>query len=74
MKRFLVFAGSHYYPSGGFDDFMTDVDQFEQARQYGLGYLKAEQSGWAHVFDVEIRKIVWKAEINYNDKIEEHIL
>jgi hypothetical protein len=71
MRRFIVFAGTFYYPGGGFEDYQTDVDEFEPARQFALGYLKANGNTWAHVFDLEQRKIVWKGHNNYGDEIKE---
>jgi hypothetical protein len=46
MKPFLVFAGSHYYPSGGFDDFEGDFDTLEEAKAK-VG--KQRDSEWAHI-------------------------
>ena len=30
---FLLFAGYHYYPSGGWNDFVGQYDTIEEARQ-----------------------------------------
>ena len=30
MKRYLLFYGANYYPSGGMDDFLTDCDSIEE--------------------------------------------
>jgi hypothetical protein len=30
-KRFMLFAGSHYYPSGGMNDYVRSFDTVEQA-------------------------------------------
>lgn len=51
MKRFLVFAGSEYYPCGGWEDFVGDYDTVEEA-------MAADTSGpgpyrWCHVVDTE---------------------
>lgn len=32
MKRYIVFAGSDYYPGGGWGDFRGDFDTLEEAR------------------------------------------
>ncbi len=31
VKRFVLFAGSDYYPSGGWDDFRSSHDTIEEA-------------------------------------------
>ena len=33
MKRYLVFKGRHYYPSGGMDDFLLDCDNIKDCKQ-----------------------------------------
>ena len=33
MKRFLVFRYRHYYPEGGWKDFVGDFDGFDQAKK-----------------------------------------
>jgi hypothetical protein len=50
VKRYLVFSGDNYYPSGGGDDFKFAYDDLEEAKK------KAEElhtptHKWAHVFD-----------------------
>lgn len=35
MKRYLLFAGDHYYPSGGIEDYMGDYDTVEEAEIAG---------------------------------------
>lgn len=51
MKRYLLFAGSVYYPDGGWDDFKDSFDTREQAieecNQWKGRY------GWAHVIDAQ---------------------
>jgi hypothetical protein len=51
MKRFLAFAGSDYYPLGGFDDFLGAFDTFSEAR----AAVKASgllDYGWGQVVDI----------------------
>lgn len=31
MKAYLLFAGSHYYPLGGVEDYIGDFDSIEEA-------------------------------------------
>jgi hypothetical protein len=46
MNRFLLFAGDHYYPLGGWDDLIGDFAALEEA-------LAAPREGrdWWHVID-----------------------
>jgi len=50
MKRFLVFYGDNYYPSGGWDDFRGDYDSMQKAervvRQMG-------HADWLQIVDTE---------------------
>lgn len=57
MKRFLVFVGSIYYPSGGMHDFVADYDTLEDA--IGKANSKVDGYSWAHVYDTQLRDIVW---------------
>ena len=34
MKRFALFAGSNYYPSGGWADFEGSFDSVEEAQKF----------------------------------------
>ncbi|AHY25121.1 hypothetical protein AVV36_gp289 [Pectobacterium bacteriophage PM2] len=60
--KFYVFAGDNYYPSGGFNDFLSKHPNIIAARQAVLEYLKSEgeySSGlWWHIYDINSNKIV----------------
>ena len=60
MKRFFVFFGHVYYPSGGWDDFAGDADTLDEAM--ALARQKAVDSDsvriWWHIFDSTEKKIV----------------
>lgn len=73
MRRFLLFAGSTYYPLGGMADFIYDFESLEKAEivghfacdVYGKIWIEEELLGkiemevdWWHVYDSEQRKIV----------------
>lgn len=47
MKRFILFAGSNYYPSGGWSDFEGSFDDLEEARKAGTG------NDWHQVVDTQ---------------------
>jgi hypothetical protein len=50
VKRFLVFAGDDYYPSGGWHDLVGDFDSLEEARNVAT---KSEKRGhWSHIIDL----------------------
>ena len=50
MKPYLVFAGSMYYPLGGWEDFRDSFDTYKEAEAVAkaLGGTR-EDSEWAHV-------------------------
>ena len=56
MKRYLLFAGEDYYPSGGAKDLEGDFDTIDEA----VNALDHEdyRDCWAHVFDLTTKKIV----------------
>lgn len=48
-KRYWLFFGDTYYPSGGMYDYAGSFDSIEDAKAYKpVGYYN-----WAHVFDTE---------------------
>ena len=55
MKRYLLFAGYDYYPSGGMGDFKNDFDTIDEAMQYA----KANKDDWQHIYDQQEHKEVW---------------
>lgn len=50
MKRYLVFVGSTYYPSGGWKDYQGSLDTLEAA----LGLAANIRGDWWHIVDTEI--------------------
>ena len=66
MKRYLLFAGSHYYPSGGFNDFIGSFDTIEECQlEKNVTETHGDKSfslyDWAHVVDGEneFKQISW---------------
>lgn len=53
MKRFLVFSGDQYYPSGGWGDFQGGYDTLEEALA-SPDYTKAD---WGHIVDAESKAV-----------------
>ena len=55
MKRYLLFAGDIYYPSGGWDDFKDSFDGVAEAiAALGAG---DRRYAWFHVVDSQTGKI-----------------
>jgi hypothetical protein len=62
VKRYLVFSFMHYYPAGGWDDFLSAHDDLDEAKEaaglatatrpMGLSYDQAE------VVDLETLEVV----------------
>jgi hypothetical protein len=48
VKRYLLFYGDNYYPSGGWDDFKGDFDSVDEAK---VAFEK-QREDWGHVVDV----------------------
>lgn len=63
MKRFLVFAGSDYYPRGPEDDFQMDFETFDTAKTVGEALL--ENHDWVEILDTAAG--VWHSKTNFRD-------
>lgn len=59
MRRFLLFAGSLYYPSGGWEDFVASYDTLLDAT-VGAAKLDADRYVymWWQIVDTETMKVV----------------
>ena len=53
MKRYLLFSGDNYYPSGGWYDFDESFDSLEGAREHIEKLKKEHHPDWAHIVDTE---------------------
>lgn len=77
MKKYLLFAGHHYYPSGGFDDFFGDFKSINDAKEwFGLNPDKISASyldHWCHVVDKDTFKIVSRFEQKFIGNISDKI-
>jgi hypothetical protein len=60
VNRYLLFAGSVYYPSGGWDDFHADHANLESAIENGKFITNGAESSydWFHIVDLETGKVV----------------
>ena len=73
MKRYMSFYGYQYYPIGGMEDFISDFESIENAKEaiqveiikkYGAD---VHNWVWAHVYDTRKREIVWSRNEGRND-------
>jgi len=56
MKQFLLFAGTDYYPSGGFGDFKSDHDTAMEAVLAAADL--DDGHDWWHVVDSQTKGVV----------------
>lgn len=59
-KRYIVFAGSDYYPCGGCLDKELSTDLLDEAVAFATKQ-SMEEYKWSHVYDVFEEKIVWES-------------
>jgi len=68
MKRYLIFGGSSYYPSGGFADLIGDADTLDEAIATAADLEKRFPQcsfggvEWWHVIDTQTRECVRESE------------
>ena len=63
MKRFLLFAGDVFYPSGGFVDFIGDFEALEDAKDKLIKWIGTGADAkylWAHIYDSETMAMVYE--------------
>ncbi len=53
MKRYILFAGSRYYPNGGCEDIVNHSDMFQDLVTYYLEKKDDECWGWANILDTK---------------------
>lgn len=52
-KRYLLFAGEYYYPSGGFHDYKGSFETINDARSNVMLH-----HDWYHIVDLDTLKII----------------
>lgn len=58
MKRYLLFAGEHYYPEGGWADFHQDFDSLREAEDKAATF--GHGIDWWHIVDSQTKdRVVW---------------
>jgi len=66
MKRYWIFYGDHYYPSGGIGDFAIWFDTLEEAKEYLL--TTDDRYEWYSVVDTQTIDAAGPKEVAYADK------
>ena len=59
LKRYLLFGGDNYYPSGGADDLLGDYETVDLANEDAGNN---DSIDWFHVLDIETGEIVSDSE------------
>ena len=54
MKRYLIFAGDHYYPCGGMHDFLFDVDEI---KSIGVELIKFYEDKYKDYYNRDVESI-----------------
>jgi len=57
VKRYLLFSGTDYYPSGGWNDFDDSFDSAEAAKVQ-LDATTKDNYKWGHVIDSQTGKCI----------------
>lgn len=52
MKQYLLFAGDHYYPSGGWNDFIDSYATMEEVEKQWATLSNNKVYDWGHVVDI----------------------
>lgn len=58
MKRYMLFGGSFYYPSGGIGDLVMSSDELDELMKRAID----NQLDWWHIYDCKKQEqvISWK--------------
>jgi len=71
MKRYLIFCGEEFYPSGGMADYITSSDTYASAIEI-IAIHNTDSTGWWHIYDSNTHRIVAAsncAHIRFSDGI-----
>lgn len=58
LKRYLVLAGYHYYPSGGWGDFVDSFETIDEAEAHAKKEAPRRERHWWHIVDSATGEIV----------------
>ncbi len=63
MKRYLVFSSCYYYPCGGWGDFVSTHDPFEEAVRAAEHRVDGHNNiRWAEVVDTQSLTTAWRSD------------
>lgn len=70
QKRFILFAGDHYYPEGGWDDFQGFFDTAEEAFAKAKEKIIFEDNSGSYSFDWYnvVDALTWEVVIEDTDE------
>lgn len=54
---YALFGGREYYPAGGFDDFISVHETFEEAHAAGKALINSDSIDWGHIVDLSVRPL-----------------
>ena len=57
-NNYLLFMGSHYYPSGGWHDYVGSYSNLESAREYAKSNLNRSINDWWQIVDIRTKSIM----------------
>lgn len=58
-RRFLLFIGDEYHPKGGWDDFVSSHDTFDEA----IKAAASKNGDWKQIVDTKTGEIAWRTEV-----------
>lgn len=65
MKKYLLFAGDSFYPSGGVDDFRGDFDTKRLALEFLTKALNTDEAiGWFQIVDYKTLKVLLEGNVD----------
>jgi len=67
MKRFMIFAGENYYPSGGMNDFVGEFDTISQC----IIRLSKRRADWWNILDTQTKQVYNNYQAPNDSKIVE---
>jgi len=74
-KRYALFAGDNYYPTGGIRDLINFYETVEEAKAEAMREAKNVFRSvyiydWAHVYDMETREKVAESWVDYTGELK----
>ena len=64
MKKYLLFGGDNYYPSGGWYDFVEDFEELWEIYAHIKTAQREAGWDWAHIVDRDTKEIFLQYKVN----------